>query len=105
LGWPFYFLLLSFNLLFPQLLWIKKFRRSAVVTILISIIIIFPSYIEYLVQFIMSFHKDFLPSKWIYAEPWYIRHLLTPLTQAIVYAGLTYLILLVRRKINLYNLK
>lgn len=98
-GWPFYFLFSIISILLPHLFWFKKFRRSIIVTIIVSIVIVFPIYLEYLVPFIISSHRDYLPSKWIYAEPWYIRNILTPLLQTITYGCCVALYVFIRNKI------
>lgn len=99
-GLPFFYLLSAMKILIPQLFWFKKLRTSLIATITISIIIIFPIYLENLIPIISSFHKDFLPSKWVYTNPWYNRYFLTPILQAITYGSCVMLVVLIKNKIT-----
>ncbi len=97
-GWQLYFLFCFFNLLLPQIFWFKKCRKSLYTTIAISILLLFPSCLELLVPIITSMHKDYLPSKWVYSEPWYVRNIITPLIQLTTYGCLVCIFFFLRIK-------
>ena len=59
----FWSLLLS-NCLVPQLLWIKRLRRSPIALFFISIVINVGMWLERYVIVVTSLHRDFLPSSW-----------------------------------------
>ena len=100
LNYQFYFGLFLFTLILPLIFWFKYFRRSILATILVSLFILSLMWFESIVSIIISFNRDFLPSKWIYEEPWYIRNILTPFLQMISYGFVTVLFILIRKKIQ-----
>jgi hypothetical protein len=126
LNYQFYFGLFLFTLILPLIFWFKYFRRSILATILVSLFILslmsIVSLLYHLIEIschqngfmkslsffnrlcycsiIISFNRDFLPSKWIYDEPWYIRNILTPFLQMISYGFVTVLFILIRKKIQ-----
>lgn len=61
--WAFW-LLLAFNILIPQLLWIKKIRRHPVWSIIISIFINIGMWFERFNIIVLNLSKDYLPSSW-----------------------------------------
>ena len=54
------------NLIFPQLFWVKKFRRSIPIMFAISITTNIGMWFERFVITVTSLHRDFLPSSWDY---------------------------------------
>lgn len=62
-GWS-YWLMLSLNFLFPQLLWFKKLRKSIGFTVIMIIALSFGFWFERLVIYITSAYPDYLPSSW-----------------------------------------
>ncbi|HOY40907.1 MAG TPA: hypothetical protein PLX60_03525 [Chitinophagales bacterium] len=100
LNYQFYFGLFLFTLILPLIFWFKYFRRSILATILVSLFILSLMWFESIVSIIISFNRDFLPSKWIYEEPWYIRNILIPFLQMISYGFVTVLFILIRKKIQ-----
>jgi hypothetical protein len=62
-GWS-YWLLLSSNILLPQLLWFKKLRKSIIMTFVIIFFSSFGIWFERLVIYITSTYRDYLPSSW-----------------------------------------
>ena len=64
-----YWTMMACNLLFPQLFWIKKFRRSIPVMFAISITTNIGMWFERFVITVTSLHRDFLPSSWDYYSP------------------------------------
>ena len=69
-------------------------------TLILPLFILSLMWFESIVSIIISFNRDFLPSKWIYEEPWYIRNILTPFLQMISYGFVTVLFILIRKKIQ-----
>ena len=61
--------MMSCNLIFPQIFWIKKFRRSIPVMFAISITTNIGMWFERFVITVTSLHRDFLPSSWDYYSP------------------------------------
>ncbi|MDX1979277.1 MAG: NrfD/PsrC family molybdoenzyme membrane anchor subunit [Bryobacteraceae bacterium] len=63
MGWA-YWALILFNILIPQLLWIKGFRTSPFWLVVISICINIGMWLERFVIVVTSLYRDFLPSSW-----------------------------------------
>jgi len=67
-----YWIMVSCNVLFPQLFWIKKIRRSIPVMLVIAIFVNVGMWMERFVIIVTSLHRDFLPSSWgMYAPTLY----------------------------------
>ena len=64
-----YWSMMACNLIFPQVFWIKKFRRSIPVMFAISITTNIGMWFERFVITVISLHRDFLPSSWDYYSP------------------------------------
>lgn len=62
-GWA-YFTMMSCNVLFPQIFWIRKMRRNLMVTFFMSIIVNIGMWFERFVIIVTSVHRDYLPSAW-----------------------------------------
>jgi molybdopterin-containing oxidoreductase family membrane subunit len=60
----FYWALIFCNGVAPQLLWIKKLRRSVPFLFLISLVVGVGMWLERFVIVVTSLHRDFLPSSW-----------------------------------------
>jgi molybdopterin-containing oxidoreductase family membrane subunit len=59
------------NVFVPQLLWFKKIRRNLAAVFVISILINIGMWFERYVIFVVSLHRDFLPSSWgLYEFQW-----------------------------------
>lgn len=67
-----YWTMVSCNLVFPQLFWFKKIRRSVVIMWIISIIVNIGMWFERFVIVITSLHRDYLPSSWEYYVPTWV---------------------------------
>ncbi len=67
--WWAYWTMMSCNLIFPQLFWVKKFRRSIPIMFAISITTNIGMWFERFVITVTSLHRDFLPSSWDYYTP------------------------------------
>ena len=59
-----YWVLISCNLIIPQLLWWKKIRRSIGWLFFISLVVNIGMWIERFVIIAVSLHRDYTPSKW-----------------------------------------
>ncbi len=59
-----YWCLITFNILIPQVLWIRKVRLSPPFLFLVSIVVLVGMWLERFVIVVISLHRDFLPSSW-----------------------------------------
>lgn len=59
-----YWIMVSCNVLIPQLFWIKKIRRSIPIALLIVLLVNVGMWFERFVIVVTSLHRDFLPSSW-----------------------------------------
>lgn len=50
--------------LVPQLLWVKKFKQMKVVRLITALLLLFGVYLEKIIIWITSFHRDYVPSSW-----------------------------------------
>ncbi len=57
-------IMVSCNVLIPQLFWFKKIRRSIPVTLVIVLLVNVGMWFERFVIIVISLHRDFLPSSW-----------------------------------------
>jgi len=64
-----YWIMISCNVIIPQLLWIKKLRLKLVFLFVISILVNVGMWFERFVIIVTSLHRDFLPSSWDYFKP------------------------------------
>lgn len=64
-----YWIMVSCNVIFPQLFWFRKFRRSIPVMTVIVILVNVGMWFERFVITVTSLHRDFLPSSWGYYVP------------------------------------
>jgi molybdopterin-containing oxidoreductase family membrane subunit len=62
--WWAYWSMMTCNVISPQLLWIRKVRRSLVATFVLSIIVNIGMWFERFVIIVTSLHRDYLPSSW-----------------------------------------
>lgn len=70
--WWSYWIMVSCNVIFPQLFWFKKIRRSIPAMFVISILVNVGMWFERFVITVTSLHRDFLPSNWgMYAWSWF----------------------------------
>lgn len=59
-----YWIMVTCNVIIPQLFWVKAFRRSIPVMFVISIFVNIGMWFERYVIVVTSLHRDFLPSNW-----------------------------------------
>ncbi len=64
-----YWTMMSCNLIFPQLFWIKRLRRSIPFMFVLSILVNIGMWFERFVITVTSLHRDYLPSSWDYYTP------------------------------------
>ena len=64
-----YWTMISCNVVFPQLFWFKRIRRSIPIMFAISIVVNIGMWFERFVIISTSLHRDFLPSSWGYFTP------------------------------------
>ena len=68
-GWS-YWLMMSCNVISPQLFWFRKLRRNVLFTFIMSIIVNIGMWFERFVIIVSSLYRDYLPSSWsIYYRP------------------------------------
>jgi len=59
-----YWIMVSCNVLTPQLLWFKKIRSNLLIVFILSLFINVGMWFERFVIIVTSLHRDFLPSSW-----------------------------------------
>jgi molybdopterin-containing oxidoreductase family membrane subunit len=70
-GWA-YWIMVSCNVLSPQVFWFKKMRRSIPVMFVVSIFVNIGMWFERFVITVTSLHRDFLPANWgMYQWSWF----------------------------------
>lgn len=70
--WWAYAIMMTCNVITPQLYWIKKFRRNIALTFVLSIFVNIGMWFERFVIIVTSLHNDFLPSSWLYFLPTWV---------------------------------
>ena len=64
-----YWIMISCNVISPQVFWFKKARTSIPILFTLSIVINIGMWFERFVIIVTSLHRDFLPSSWGYFSP------------------------------------
>ena len=64
-----YWIMMTCNVISPQLFWIRKLRRNLVFTFILSIFINIGMWFERFVIIVTSLHRDYLPSSWTMYSP------------------------------------
>ncbi|MGH9532336.1 MAG: NrfD/PsrC family molybdoenzyme membrane anchor subunit [Terriglobales bacterium] len=67
--WPFYWTLISCNVVIPQVLWIRRVRTYVPALFVISLIVNVGMWLERFIIVVTSLHRDYLPSSWGYYSP------------------------------------
>ncbi|MBT8185391.1 MAG: polysulfide reductase NrfD, partial [Eudoraea sp.] len=70
--WWAYLLMMSCNVVSPQVMWFKKIRTSIVVSFIISIVVNIGMWFERFVIIVTSLHRDYLPSSWTMFSPTFV---------------------------------
>jgi molybdopterin-containing oxidoreductase family membrane subunit len=69
-GWAGWLTILC-NTLIPQLFWVRRFRRSIPVMLVVSVAVTLGMWMERFVIIVISLHQDYLPSSWhLYVPTW-----------------------------------
>ena len=61
---PIYCALLFCNIVFPQVLWFRKWRTNPGLLFLVSFVVLVGMWLERFMIIVVSLHRDFLPSAW-----------------------------------------
>lgn len=61
-----YWIMVSCNVLVPQLFWFRRFRRNIIMMFVVSIFVNIGMWFERFVITVTSLHRDYLPSSWGY---------------------------------------
>src|SRR5690554_2793387 len=64
-----YWIMMTCNVISPQVFWIKKIRTSIVATFVLSIVVNIGMWFERFVIIVTSLHRDYLPSSWAMFYP------------------------------------
>jgi Ni/Fe-hydrogenase subunit HybB-like protein len=64
-----YWIMVSCNVLVPQIFWFRRFRRSIPVMFAVSILVNVGMWFERFTIIVSSLHRDFLPTAWSYYKP------------------------------------
>ncbi len=68
-GWS-YWIMMTCNVISPQIFWSKKLRRNITVTFIMSIIVNIGMWFERFVIIVSSLYRDYIPSSWsLYYRP------------------------------------
>jgi len=68
LGWS-YWIMMTCNVITPQVFWFRKMRRNIMVSFIMSIIVNIGMWFERFVIICTSLYRDYLPSSWVYYRP------------------------------------
>jgi molybdopterin-containing oxidoreductase family membrane subunit len=74
---PVFWALIACNVLIPQLLWVRRWRRNVAVLFALSLIVNMGMWMERFLIVVSSLHRDFMPSSWgmFYPTGWDWTHL------------------------------
>ena len=67
--WWAYAIMMSANVISPQLFWIKKIRTNLIATFILSLVVNTGMWFERFVIIVTSLHRDYLPSSWTMFYP------------------------------------
>jgi len=67
-----YWIMITCNVLAPQLFWIKKFRTNLLIMWIISVLVNIGMWFERFVIVVTSLSRDFIPTSWGYYRPTYV---------------------------------
>ena len=70
--WWAYAIMMTCNVLTPQLYWISSIRKSFIATFILSIFVNIGMWFERFVIIVTSLHRDYLPSAWTMFSPTFI---------------------------------
>ena len=64
-----YWIMVSCNVLVPQIFWFRRFRRSIPIMFVASLLVNVGMWFERFTIIVTSLHRDFLPTAWSYYKP------------------------------------
>jgi Ni/Fe-hydrogenase subunit HybB-like protein len=64
-----YWIMVSCNVIVPQVFWFRRFRRSLAVMFVVSLLVNVGMWFERFTIIVTSLHRDYLPSAWSYYKP------------------------------------
>lgn len=67
--WWAYWMMMTCNVISPQMFWVKRIRTSLIMTFFLSIVVNVGMWFERFVIIVTSLHRDYLPSSWMYFNP------------------------------------
>lgn len=67
-----YWIMMTCNVVTPQLFWFKKIRTNFILTFILSIVVNIGMWFERFVIIVTSLHRDFLPSSWTMFHPTWV---------------------------------
>lgn len=67
-----YWIMMTCNVVTPQLFWIKKIRTNFIATFILSIIVNIGMWFERFVIIVTSIHRDYVPSSWSMFHPTWV---------------------------------
>jgi molybdopterin-containing oxidoreductase family membrane subunit len=70
--WWSYWLMMTCNVISPQVMWIKKIRTNIMASFIISLVINVGMWFERFVIIVTSLHRDYLPSSWTMFQPTFV---------------------------------
>jgi molybdopterin-containing oxidoreductase family membrane subunit len=70
--WWAYWIMISCNVISPQLFWFRKFRTTPILIFIVSIFVNIGMWFERFVIVVTSLSRDYLPSAWGYFEPTWV---------------------------------
>jgi molybdopterin-containing oxidoreductase family membrane subunit len=70
--WWGYWLMITCNVVVPQMFWFKRVRQSLVTVFILSILVNIGMWFERFVIVVISLHRDFLPGSWDYYKPTWV---------------------------------
>jgi len=70
--WWAYAAMMTCNVISPQLMWVKKWRRNLTFTFILSIVVNIGMWFERFVIIVTSLHRDFVPSSWTLFHPTFV---------------------------------
>jgi molybdopterin-containing oxidoreductase family membrane subunit len=70
--WWSYWLMMTCNVISPQVMWSKKIRTNIMASFIISIVVNVGMWFERFVIIVTSLHRDYLPSSWTMFQPTFV---------------------------------
>ena len=70
--WWAYWIMMTCNVISPQLMWFKKLRTNIVFTFILALFVNIGMWFERFVIIVTSIHRDYLPSSWTMFSPTFV---------------------------------